>query len=447
MSMESIPLKKNLGTLDLVLLGLGAVIGTGIFVVTGTAAANYAGPGLIFSFVLAGFVIFLMGLCYAELASRYPVVGGPYAYMLQIAGRRLAWVAGWFTIWEYLLASASVASGWSGYVNGFLNGMGVGLPLVFQASFNPEQGTFVDLIAVSMTLLVTWLVSFEAKKALRLNNFMFFIKFGIITLFIVVGIFFVEPSNWQPMFPYGFNGVASGAALLFFAFLGFDAISMAAEEVKNPQKSLPLGIFFAIGISALLYILVTLVLTGIVPFGELDVKDPVAFALRYVDQHVLASIISVGAIMTLLTVLIAMLYGLARLLYAMSKGGLLPSYMNHVNKTTGVPAKATWTAGIITSIFTGLVPLQQLAEVTNIVTLIVMMMLAIGIIVIRNREGNPKDGKFYVPFVPTLPIVAVVFSLYLIFQLSLLTWILFFVISVIGFIIYYYNENKTRLDS
>lgn len=447
MSMESIPLKKNLGTLDLVLLGLGAVIGTGIFVVTGTAAANYAGPGLIFSFILAGFVIFLMGLCYAELASRYPVVGGPYAYMLQIAGRRLAWVAGWFTIWEYLLASASVASGWSGYVNGFLNGMGVGLPLVFQASFNPEQGTYVDLIAVSMTLLVTWLVSFEAKKALRLNNFMFFIKFGIIALFIVVGIFFVEPSNWQPMFPYGFNGVASGAALLFFAFLGFDAISMAAEEVKNPQKSLPLGIFFAIGISALLYILVTLVLTGIVPFGELDVKDPVAFALRYVDQHVLASIISVGAIMTLLTVLIAMLYGLARLLYAMSKGGLLPSYMNHVNKTTGVPTKATWTAGIITSIFTGLVPLQQLAEVTNIVTLIVMMMLAIGIIVIRKREGNPKDGKFYVPFVPTLPIVAVVFSLYLIFQLSLLTWVLFFVISVIGLMIYYYNENKARLDS
>ena len=443
MSMESIPLKKNLGTLDLVLLGLGAVIGTGIFVVTGAAAATYAGPALIFSFIIAGFVIFLMGLCYAELASRYPVVGGPYAYMLQIAGKRLAWVAGWYTIWEYLLASASVASGWSGYVNGFLNGLGVGLPVMFQASFNPEQGTYIDLIAVSMTLLVTWLVSFEAKKALRLNNFMFFIKFGIIALFIIVGIFFVEPSNWQPIMPFGFSGVASGAALLFFAFLGFDSISMAAEEVKNPQKSLPLGIFFAIGISALLYILVTLVLTGIVPFTELNVKDPVAFALRYVDQNVLASVVSVGAILTLLTVLIAMLYGLARLLYAMSKGGLLPRYMNQVNKKTGVPTNATWTAGIITSIFTGFIPLQQLAEVTNLVTLIVMMMLAIGVIVIRKREGKPTDGSFYVPLVPLVPLLAVVSTLYLIFQLSLLTWILFLVVTLIGYIIFIVNERKT----
>lgn len=242
--------------------------------------------------------------------------------------------------------------------------------------------------------------------------------------------------------PFGFSGVASGAALLFFAFLGFDSISMAAEEVKNPQKSLPLGIFFAIGISALLYILVTLVLTGIVPFTELNVKDPVAFALRYVDQNVLASVVSVGAILTLLTVLIAMLYGLARLLYAMSKGGLLPRYMNQVNKKTGVPTNATWTAGIITSIFTGFIPLQQLAEITNLVTLIVMMMLAIGVIVIRKREGKPTDGSFYVPLVPLVPLLAVVSTLYLIFQLSLLTWILFLVVTLIGYIIFIVNERK-----
>lgn len=444
--MESIQLKKNLKTIDLVLLGLGAVIGTGIFVVTGTAANSYAGPGLVFSFILAGFVIFLMGLCYAELAARFPVVGGPYAYMLQIAGKQIAWVAGWYTIWEYLLASASVASGWSGYMNGFLNGFNVALPIAFQASFNPEAGTYVDLIAVTMTLLITWLVSFEAKKALRLNNLMFFVKFAIIALFIIVGAFFVEPANWTPVMPFGFSGIASGAALVFFAFLGFDAISMAAEEVKDPQKSLPRGIFFAIGISTVLYIIVTLVLTGIVPYTELDVKDPVAFALRYVDQNVLASIISIGAILTLLTVLIAMLYGLARLLYAMSKGGLLPRYMSEVNPRTGVPVKATWTAGGLAAFFTGIVPLQQLAEITNLVTLVVMMMLAGGVIALRKREGKPTTGHFYVPFVPVLPLIAIIVTAYLLLQLSWITWLLFIIVSIIGAIIYWLYQRGSTLD-
>jgi len=247
-------MKKNLKTIDLVLLGLGAVVGTGIFVITGTAANEYAGPGLVFSFLIAGIVIIMIGLCYAELSSRLPLAGGPYAYMLAIAGKRIAWIAGWLTIWEYLLASASVASGWSGYVNGFLEGLGMPLPTIFQASFNAEAGTYVDLIAIIMTLLVTWLVSQETKKALRLNNMLFFLKFIIIALFILIGMFYINPENWTPVIPYGLSGVTSGATLVFFAFLGFDSISMSAEEVKNPQKSLPRGILIAIGISTLLYI-------------------------------------------------------------------------------------------------------------------------------------------------------------------------------------------------
>lgn len=442
MSENQTNMKKNLKTIDLVLLGLGAVVGTGIFVITGTAANEYAGPGLVFSFMIAGLVIILIGLCYAELSSRLPLAGGPYAYMLAIAGKRIAWIAGWFTIWEYLLASASVASGWSGYFNGFLISLGIPLPTIFQASYNPESGTYIDLIAIVMTLIVTWLVSQEAKKALRLNNMLFFLKFIIIALFIGVGLFYIKPENWTPIMPYGLSGITSGATLVFFAFLGFDAISMSAEEVENPQKSLPRGILIAIGISTLLYILVTIVLTGIVPYTDLGVKDPVAFALRYVDQNLIAAIISVGAILTLLTVLIAMLYGLARLLYAMSKGRLLPSYLNHINKKTGTPQRATWVAGIIAALFSGVIPLQSLAELTNLVTLVVMMMLAIGLIFLRKQRGEPTEGQFRVPWVPLIPIVTVLITSYLILQLSTLTWILFGFCFLAGIIIYSFNTIK-----
>ncbi|WP_218119750.1 APC family permease [Pelagirhabdus alkalitolerans] len=437
-------MKKNLKTIDLVLLGLGAVIGTGIFVITGTAANQHAGPGLVFSFMLAGFVIILIGLCFAEFASRFPLVGGPYAYILKVWGRRAAWLAGWFTIWEYLLAASSVASGWSGYMNGFLSGLGVGLPTALQASFNPENGTYIDIIAVSMTVLVTWLVSKEAKKAFRFNNFMFFLKFILIAMFIVIGAFYVEPQNWTPVMPFGFTGIASGAALVFFAFLGFDAISMTAEEVENPQKSLPRGIFFAIAISTVLYMLVTIVLTGVVPYTELGVKDPVAFALRYVNQDILAGVLSVGAILTLLTVLIAMLYGLGRLLYAMSKGGLLPGYLAEIDETTQSPKAATWTAGCIAAVFSGIIPLQSLAELTNLVTLVVMMMLAAGILTLRKKFDEPTEGQFKVPFVPLIPLLTIALSFYLVLQLSVTTWILFVFCLLIGIIVYYSYGRKVN---
>lgn len=442
MNHHELKTKKKLKTIDLVLLGLGAVVGTGVFVITGTAANEYAGPGLVFSFMLAGLVIILIGLCYAEFSSRLPVAGGPYAYMLAVSGKKVAWMAGWFTIWEYLLASASVASGWSGYLNGFLASLGIPLPTIFQASYDQEAGTYIDLIAIMMTLLVTWLVAQEAKKALRLNNMLFFLKFILIALFILVGMFYIKPENWTPVMPYGFSGMASGATLVFFAFLGFDSISMAAEDVETPQKSLPRGILLAIGISTLLYILVTVVLTGIVPYTDLGVKDPVAFALRYVDQNMIAAVISVGAILTLLTVLIAMLYGLARLLYAMSKGKLLPGYLNHVNKKTGTPQRATWVAGSIAALFSGIIPLQSLAELTNLVTLVVMMMLAVGIILLRKQQGEPEKGQFRVPWVPFIPIATVIITGYLILQLGALTWMLFFFCFLVGIMIYFFYTSR-----
>ena len=223
-------MKKNLKTMDLIFLGIGAVVGTGIFVVTGVAAERYAGPGLVLSFLVAAAAIILSGLCYAEFASRIPVIGGPYAYMYVVFGEIVAWMTGWMIICEFFLAVSSVASGWSGYVHGFLDSLGFSLPQALSGAYNPTNGTYIDLIAMLVVVAVTFWVSLEAKTALRLNNLMVFVKFGIILLFVLVGIFYVKPTNWQPFIPYGFSGVFSGAALVFFAFLGFDAVSMPRRK-------------------------------------------------------------------------------------------------------------------------------------------------------------------------------------------------------------------------
>jgi len=320
-------LKKELKLKDLIMLGIGAIIGTGIFVVTGAASAEYAGPALILSFVIAGIVVVLSGLSFAEFASRIPVLGGAYSYLYVVFGEFIAWLAGWFLICEFLLAVSSVASGWSGYVQGFLASARIYLPTALTAGYDASKGTYIDLIAGLVIVFVTLWVSQEAKKALRLNNAMVWVKFAIIALFIIFGVFFVEPGNWQPFMPFGFSGVFNGAALVFFAFLGFDAVAMAAEEVEDAKKNVPRGIIGSIAIATVLYIVVTLILTGIVPYTELGVSDPVAFAMRYINHGLVGSIISVGAILTLLTVTIAMMYSLARLLYAISKDGLLPRFM------------------------------------------------------------------------------------------------------------------------
>ncbi|MIM38880.1 amino acid permease, partial [Listeria monocytogenes] len=344
-------LKKELKLKDLIMLGIGAIIGTGIFVVTGTASAEYAGPALILSFVVAGIVVVLSGLSFAEFASRIPVLGGAYSYLYVVFGEFTAWLAGWFLICEFLLAVSSVASGWSGYVQGFLASADIHLPTALTGGYDPSKGTYIDLIAGLVIIFVTLWVSQEAKKALRLNNAMVWVKFGVILLFIVFGAFFVEPDNWQPFMPFGFSGVFNGAALVFFAFLGFDAVAMAAEEVEDAKKNVPRGIIGSIAIATVLYIIVTLIMTGIVPFAELGVNDPVAFAMRYVGHGVVGSIISVGAILTLLTVTIAMMYSLARLLYAISKDGLLPKAMQAIDPKHKTPKKATYIAGVFAFFF------------------------------------------------------------------------------------------------
>lgn len=444
---EKITLKKELKTFDLILLGLGAIVGTGIFVITGTAAATTAGPALIVSFVIAAFSCALSAMCYAEFASRVPVGGGAYSYIYTIFGELFGWLVGWLLICEYLLANASVASGWSGYVHGFLDGMGLHFPQALRASYDPANGTYVDVIAIAITLVVTYIVVQGAKKALRLNNLMVIIKFSLIALFIVVGIFYVKPVNWTPFAPFGLKGITSGAAIVFFAFLGFDAVSTAAEEVKNPQKDVPRGIIGSLGIATVLYIGVTLILTGLVPFAHLDVKDPVAFAMRFIGHDMIAGMISVGAILTLLTVLISMTYGLARLVYTISRDGLLPITLSEVNEKTKTPHKATVVVGIISAILAGIIPLNQLAALTNIVTLLVFVIIAAGILQLRKDHGKPKSGEFKVPWVPFFPVVSIIVCLYLMFQLSLTVWIMFAVWLVLGLVVYsFYGYRHSRLN-
>lgn len=440
-------LKRELKTMDLILLGLGAIVGTGIFVITGTAAAVTAGPALILSFVIAAFSCILSALCYAEFASRIPVSGGAYSYAYTVFGELLGWLVGWLMICEYLLANASVASGWSGYMNGFLDGIGLGLPIALRSSYNAEAGTYIDLIAILITFMVTYIVIQGAKKALRLNNIMVIVKFALIALFIVVGVFYVKPENWTPFAPFGLKGVASGAAVVFFAFLGFDAVSTAAEETKNPRRDVPRGIIGSLGIATVLYIAVTLVLTGIVPYAQLNVKDPVAFAIRFIGQDFIAGIISVGAIVTLLTVLISMTYGLGRLIYAIGRDGLLPKKLSQVDIKTKGPKFATQIVGVVSAVLAGIVPLNKLAELTNIVTLMIFVIIALGIIKLRKDFGEPTEGEFKVPFVPIFPIVSIVVCLYLMIQLSLSVWIAFVIWLVLGILVYLsYGYKNSELN-
>lgn len=430
-------LRRELKLKDLILLGIGAVIGTGIFVVTGQAAADYAGPALSISFIVAAVVVIVSGLCFAEFASRIPISGGPYGYLYVVFGEFWAWMAGWFLICEYLLAVSSVASGWSGYVQGFLSSIGIHLPTALTAGYHAQNGTYIDLIAALVMCLVTLWVTQEAKKALRLNNAMVWVKFGIIALFIVVGVFYVKPSHWQPYLPFGMKGVFDGAALVFFAFLGFDAISMAAEEVENPQKDIPRGIIGSILIATVLYVVVTMILTGIVPFDQLGISDPVAFAMRYVGKGIVGSIISIGAILTLLTVTISMLYSLTRLIYAISKDGLLPQFLQKIDEKRRTPKNATYLAGGVALFFAAAFPLNILAELTNITALSCLVMMSFGLLKLRKEMGEPQENEFRVPFVPVLPIGLILACLFLMSRFNHVTWMVFMITIVLGLVIYF----------
>lgn len=438
-------LKKELGAFDLTMLGVGCVVGTGIFVLTGVAAARHAGPGLILSFVLAGIVCAFCALCYAELASMVPVSGSAYTYSYATFGEIVAWILGWDLILEYGFAASMVASGWSGYFQGLLTGIGVSLPVGLSSAFNPGQGTYVDLPALLIVLLLTYFVSRGAKESTRLNTIMVFVKVGVVLLFIIIGAFYVKPANWTPFMPFGFGGVVTGAATAFLAYLGFDVVATAAEEVRNPQKDLPRGILGSLVICSILYIGVTAVLTGLVPYQLLDVKNPVAFALQFINQNWVAGFISLGAIVGITTVLLVLIYGQTRLLYAIGRDGLLPKRLSKLNSKTGEPTTSIWVTGLVVAVFSGFIPLNKLADLVSIGTLFAFISVCIGIVILRRTMPN-LERTFKVPLVPLIPILGAGCCAYLLSSLPLITWVAFLLWMGAGLLLYFvYGRHHSEL--
>lgn len=444
---QNVKLRKDLGAFDLTMLGVGAIIGTGIFVLTGVAAAEHAGPALVISFILSGLACVFAALCYAEFASTVPVSGSAYTYSYAIFGELIAWILGWDLILEYGLVSSAVASGWSGYFQGLLHGFGIDLPKAITSAYNPANGTFVDVPAIFIVFIITILLSQGIKKSSRFNTIMVIIKLAVVFLFIAVGVWYVKPSNWTPFMPFGFSGVATGAATVFFAYIGFDAVSTAAEEVRNPQKNMPIGIISSLVICTTLYIVVSLILTGIVPYTELNVKNPVAFALSFIHQDWVAGFISLGAIAGITTVLLVMMYGQTRLFYAISRDGLLPKILHRVDIKKKTPVINTWITGCFVAIFSGIIPLNRLAELSNIGTLFAFMTVSLGILYLRKSKQTTNRPGFRVPFVPWIPLLAFLFCGYLAVQLPTFTWIAFLVWLVIGLLVYFgYGRKHSTLN-
>lgn len=441
-------LKKALGAFDLTMLGIGCIIGTGIFVLTGIAAAKYAGPALIISFVISGLACIFAALCYAEFSSTVPVSGSAYTYSYAVFGEIMAWVLGWDLILEYGLASSAVASGWSAYFQGLIGGLGLHLPKALTAAYDPAHGTYVDVCAIGILVIIAFLLTRGVKESARVNNIMVIIKVSIVLLFIGVGVWYVKPSNWTPFMPFGFSGVVTGAATVFFAYIGFDAVSTAAEEVRNPQRNLPIGIIASLLICTLLYITVSAILTGIVPYDQLEVNNPVAFALQYIHQDAIAGLISLGAIIGITTVLLVLMYGITRLLFSMSRDGLMPPVFSSIHKKRANPVRGTWLAALLASIFAGFVPLSRLAELTNIGTLFAFIVVSIGVIILRKTQPDLKRS-FKVPFVPWLPVLSVLFCGYLLISLSHFAWIGFgvwFVIGIVVYMLYGYKHSLLRKE-
>jgi APA family basic amino acid/polyamine antiporter len=441
-------LKKVLGPMDLILMGIGAIVGTGIFVLTGTGAVT-AGPALTLSFVIAAIACGFAAMCYAEFASSVPVSGSIYTYSYVTLGEIVAWMIGWDLLLEYGLATSTVAVGWSGYFQSLLEGFGFALPEAFRAAPGAKPGvdTLFNLPAFLIMMVLTWMLSLGVRESARVNNIMVLIKTGVVLLFIFVGVSYVKPGNWQPFMPFGMGSVMSAAALVFFAFIGFDAVTSAAEEVKNPAKDLPIGIIGSLGICTVLYVIVSGIMTGIVPFMEFKgVDHPVSLALKYAGQDWVAGFVDLAAILGMSTVMLVMAYGQTRILYAMSRDGLLPAKLSAVHPKYGTPYFATWMVGIIFGLIAAVVPLNVLAELVNIGTLAAFSLVSLAVIILRKKRPD-LHRAFRCPGVPLVPALAILFCVALMSFLSWHTWLAFAIWLGLGLLVYFgYARSRSKLN-
>jgi len=460
-------LKKSLSAFDLVVFGIGVIIGTGIFVLTGVAARDSAGPGVAISFVIAGVVCGLAALCYAELASTVPVAGSAYTFSFATLGELIAWIIGWDLVLEFSLAASVVAVGWSQYFVTLLDGLGITVPTAIAGG----EESAINVPAMLIVALLTIVAVLGIKLSSRFTAIMVTIKVAIVLAVIVVGAFFIKAANYSPFIPpaepaertsglqaplleslfgleptvYGIGGMLAGAALVFFAFIGFDIVATTAEETKNPQRDMPRGILGSLVICTVLYVLVSLVVTGMQKYTELNPDAPLAEAFNSVDLPVFATLISLGAVAGLTSVMLILMLGQSRVLFAMSRDRLLPVALAKVHPKWGTPYRITIGVGVVVTIFAGFIPLEALAELVNIGTLFAFMLVSIGVIILRRtRPDLPR--AFRVPFSPVLPALAVLACLFLMLNLTGETWLRFLVWMLAGFVIYFlYGARHSRL--
>jgi len=438
--------ERTLSAVDLIALGIGAVIGTGIFILPGTVAATTAGPGIILSFVIAAIVCAVAAMCYAEFSSVLPVAGSAYSYGNIVYGELVGWITGWALVLEYVLAVATVSVGWAAYFNSFIAGFGLRLPKAITGSFDPAHGTYINLVAIIIVCLIAWIIDEGLKTSIRLNNIIVVLKLAIIIMFLLVGSFYVKPSNWTPFAPFGVHGIFKGAAVVFFAYLGFDAVSSSAAEVKNAKRNMPIGIIGTLVICTIFYIMVAAVLTGMTSYKLLNVDDAVTFALQLVHQNFVAGIVSIGALAGMFTMMVTTIYSSSRLLYSIGRDGLLPSFLGKIDKNH-TPKHAMVTVTIVISILGGLIPLGQLANLVNIGTLIAFTFVSFGIILLRRNPKLNKIKGFRVPFYPYLPIISGLLCIFMMTQLSLETWATSLIWFVLGLIIYFsYGIRHSKMN-
>jgi APA family basic amino acid/polyamine antiporter len=433
-------LKRALSAFDLTLLGIGAIIGAGIFVLTGIAAATQAGPAIVLSYCVAGGVCALAALSYAELAAAVGGAGSAYGYAYAGLGEIIAWIIGWALMLEYGIAVSAVAIGWSGY---FANGMqALGFPIPFEYANAPHLGGIINVPAIAIIVMLAALLCAGVSASKWVNTVAVLIKLAVVVLFIFVAAGHVNTQNWEPFMPFGFNGVIGGAALIFFAYIGFDAVSTAAEEARNPQRDLPIGIIASLAICTLLYVIVAALLTGIAHYSTLNNPSPVAQAMLDLGFNKFAGVIAFGAIAGLTTVMLVVYYGQTRILLAMSRDGLIPAAFARINPNTKTPIRIIVTTGVILATIAGFAPISVVAEMANIGTLAAFVAVCIGVVVLRYKRPE-LHRPFKTPFMPVVPILGVLGCFWLMSGLSPHTWRYFFIWMAIGLIIYFGYSMRT----
>jgi APA family basic amino acid/polyamine antiporter len=469
-------LKRALGAINLVTLGIGAIIGAGIFVLTGQAAANYAGPAIVYSFILAGLACAFAGLCYAEFAAMIPIAGSAYTYGYATLGELFAWIIGWDLILEYLFAASTVAVGWSGYVVSFLRDVGINIPAEFtsapythvtppDAGLNvwrlftegwTATGAVLNLPAMFIVGVITILLIIGISESATFNNVVVVIKITVVLLFIAFGMAYVNRENWEPFIPppagegkFGWDGIVRGAGVIFFAYIGFDAVSTAAQETKNPQRDMPIGILGSLAICTVLYIAVALVLTGIVNYTKLNVPDPIAVGINEAGPALawLRPVVKIGAIAGLSSVILVMLLGQPRIFYTMSKDGLLPPIFSVVHPKFRTPWLASAVTGALAMTFAGLLPIGLLGELVSIGTLLAFAIVCAGVLVLRYTDPD-RPRPFRTPLVPLVPILGILACVYLMLGLPVDTWARLIIWMGLGLAIYFlYGRRHSRVGA